>query len=214
MICKGCSRENAITSEFCSHCGNELKIKPKKPLQKYLKWSVLIFITLAIIIVSVDEILALLDMKKVGVLEKRLGYQYDFSTGNKTYITEKNGKYYVVDQKETKHQKEYDLAIDTYRWCWKIGSSGGKYAPFIELVQIVDDKAIFKGKGYQFILNKNQINGNIYKGKNLEDSAKYLGKVKDIYLNGTDGFPQKFEYFEVITKREFQSAKQSLGGCN
>jgi hypothetical protein len=217
MICKDCSSENETTSEFCSHCGNKLKMESKKSsLPKNLKRIVLTLTTLVIIIASLEEVLALVDVKKVGGLERYLGYQYDFSTGNKIYIAERNGEYFVVSNKETKPSKEYDIAVDTYNWCWKMPNSGGKYAASIRIIQLIGDDAIFKGKGYQLMMNKNQINGDIYKGKSLEDSAKYLGKVNDIYLNGTDGFPQKFEYFEVITKREFKAAKQSLGstGCN
>ncbi|WP_276756143.1 zinc ribbon domain-containing protein [Pseudoalteromonas marina] len=133
-----------------------------------------------------------------------------------SFIGEKSKKESVNSNKEKKITKIYDVAIDTHRWCWKFGNGGGRYGPFINIVQLVGDNAIFMGKGYRLIINKKQLNGEIYRGKDLEDSAKYIGKVKDVSLESLDGFSQNFEYYEVITEKDFYAAKLSLGanGCN
>jgi hypothetical protein len=123
MICSNCSIENKKTSRFCGQCGQKLSsplidinnLKNKYQQVKVLYITFLKFLTpllkdkpklfkilSAVFLVSLTiyEGEAILNPSKVSSLESILGYQYDFKSGEKQYLTKRNGQYYYSDKKK------------------------------------------------------------------------------------------------------------------
>jgi hypothetical protein len=127
MICSNCSIENKKTSRFCGQCGQKLNsplidinnLKNKYQQVKALYITFLKFLTLllkdkpkllkissAVFLVSLTiyEGEAILNPSKVSSLESILGYQYDFKSGEKLFLTKRNGQYYYSTKQKGESQ--------------------------------------------------------------------------------------------------------------
>lgn len=108
----------------------------------------------------------------------------------------------------------YSFAINAKNWCWVMGNSGGSYAHFIYLKQIVGDYAIFMGSGVKIAINKDQIGGELYQDRTLYDSVTYIGKVGTLTGKTRQGFPLEVEHYEVIDKYGFYNTPNKTGVTN
>jgi hypothetical protein len=96
--CTECSSEYEIEQNFCGQCGHKhpsvpiRNSKPKRNLIKYLSVAILLSLL-------TYEVIGIYDHSKVSYLESILGYQYDFKSGKKLFLTKKNGQYYFSESK-------------------------------------------------------------------------------------------------------------------
>jgi hypothetical protein len=96
--CKECSSEYDIAQNFCGQCGHKhppVPIKNNKPKRNLIKYlSVAILLSLL-----TYEGIGIYDHSKVSYLESIVGYQYDFKSGKKLFLTKRNGQYYFFESK-------------------------------------------------------------------------------------------------------------------
>jgi len=96
--CKECSSEYDIAQNFCGQCGHKhppVPIKNNKPKRNLIKYlSVAILLSLLTF-----EGIGIYDHSKVSYLESIVGYQYDFKSGKKLFLTKRNGQYYFSESK-------------------------------------------------------------------------------------------------------------------
>lgn len=96
--CTECSSEYEIAQNFCGQCGHKhpsvpiKNSKPKRNLIKYLSVAILLSLL-------TYEGIGIYDHSKVSYLESILGYQYDFKSGKKLFLTKRNGQYYFSESK-------------------------------------------------------------------------------------------------------------------
>lgn len=123
MICTNCSTESKKASRFCGQCGKKL---PHSFIEKYFIKDIYkeikdLYITFFKLISSLVKdhpkavkylaaafLISLVAFEgsgiyshsKVSYLESILGYQYDFKSGEKLFLSKKNGQYYYSNKTE------------------------------------------------------------------------------------------------------------------
>lgn len=109
-------------------------------------------------------------------------------------------------------ERSYEVAAETETWCWKYPDSWGRYAAVIRLTQLLDDYALYSGRGYKIMLPRAQIDGELFPGKSLAASAKYIGYVQDVSLQDQRGFEVVYGLWDVIGKEDFKKSPKKKGG--
>lgn len=124
-------------------------------------------------------------------------------------------QFFIASGAISENNPKYKEAIDTHRWCSTSSSGWTKIGHKMELTQLMEGLGIYQGEGWTFLIPVDQLSGELYQGRTLADSARYIGLVKKGTLPDRSGFGVDIELYDVIDRDAFLSAGESYGadGC-
>lgn len=124
-------------------------------------------------------------------------------------------QFFIAAGAVSENGPSYKEAIDTHRWCSTSSSGWTKIGHKMELIQVMEGVGVYQGRGWTFLIPLNQISGEIYQGRTLADSARYIGLVKKGTVPNQSGFGMDVELYNVIDRNAFLAADESYGadGC-
>ncbi len=125
-------------------------------------------------------------------------------------------QFFIANTAISENNPRYEEAIDTNRWCNTSSSGWSKIGHKIELTQVTEGIGVYQGRGWTFLIPVNQISGELYRGRTLADSARYIGLVQKGTATDQAGFAMDVELYDVIDREAFLSADKSYGkdGCS